>query len=523
MSQASPNRRQSNGASSVRLRCAASAWVLLAAGALVLSSSLSAQTWTTQATIQVRAAATTNGGLAPAGEQRKDLVTTLQPTFQLSGQGARLRLNALVSADLVNYARDSQPDRASPRVRFDLGAALAERLLFVDSSIDVHQTEVDPFAPRAEIGAGGTRQTSSTYRVSPYLTYALSPQSTLLARHEEMLSQSDSGATPNQRFSRTRLRAERRPTPYGGSLELSKEDARFSGNGEGRWTIESGKAIGDVAINAELVVGPIIGVEQTTFLLERHRDHRYGAHLRWSPGERTQLLAELEHRFFGTGWDLSLRHRTPFMSFSLRWNRTPVTSTTSVGAAPAGTDLSTFLDAILTTRFPDAAARAALVSSLISTRGLRTKLPGAIEIFADYAQLQNGATATWVLLGSRNTVTLSVYQQTLRQFTRSGDVIGGVQLAGADNRQAGATLGLNRRLTPQMAVDLTSTWSRITGLAARSGDRTAQRTHRLSVLRALSERTGLSLGVQYDKLGTTVVGIDSYDAASAFIGLNHRF
>ena len=497
--------------------------MFLAAGALVLSPSLSAQTWTTQATIHVNAAATTNGALAPAGEQRKDLVTTLQPTFQLSGQGELLRLNALVSADLVSYARDSQPDRVSPRVRFDLGATLAERLLYIDSSIDVHQTEVDPFAPRAEIGAGATRQTTSTYRISPHLNYALSPQSTLLARHEEVLSRSDAGATPNQHFSRTMLRAERRPTPYGGSLELSKDDARFSGNGEGRWTIESVKAIGDVAINAEFVVGPIIGVDQTTFLFEEHRDHRYGAHLRWSPGERTQLLAVLEHRFFGTGWDLSLRHRTPFMSFSLRWNRTPVTSATSVVAAPAATDLSTFLDAILTTRYPDAAARAALVSRLVSTRGLRTNLPGAIEIFANYAQLQNGATATWVLLGSRNTLTSTVYQQTLRQLTRSGDVTGGVQLAGADNRQTGATLGLNRRLTPQMAADLTSSWSRITGVAARSGDRTAQRTHRLAVLRTLSERTGLSLGAQYDKLGTIVVGFGSYEATSAFIGLNHRF
>ena len=150
-------------------------------------------------------------------------------------------------------------------------------------------------------------------------------------------------------------------------------------------------------------------------------------------------------------------------------------------------------------------------------------MPGAIEIFANYAQLQNGATATWVLLGSRNTLTSTVYQQTLRQLTRSGDVTGGVQLAGADNRQTGATLGLNRRLTPQMAADLTSSWSRITGVAARSGDRTAQRTHRLAVLRTLSERTGLSLGAQYDKLGTRVVGFGSYEATSAFIGLNHRF
>jgi uncharacterized protein (PEP-CTERM system associated) len=522
-----------NDPSHTRLRSDAGGWFrvlgaptvssLLVATATVMPLSLRAQTWAAQVVVQANATATSNGTLAPSGDERKDLVTTVRPTFQVSGEGASFKLKALVGADLVSYARNSQPDRVSPLLRADLNARLAERLLFLDASIDVHQAELDPYAPRTESGTTQNRRIASAYRVSPYLSYEILPSSTLLARYEETVIQSDADTLPNQRFSKIQVRAERKPVPLGGSLELVKQDARLSGSSDSRWTVESFKAGGDFAISGEVIVGPVIGAERSMFFLQQHTDSLYGAHLQWTPSERTQLLAEVQHRFFGTGWNLSLRHRTPFMSFALRLNRAPVTSSTSAGVAPAGTDLSVFLDSILTTRYPDAAVRSALVSSLVSSRGLRTNLAGAVDILAEYAQLQSGASATWVLLGSRNTVSLSLYQQTLGQLARPGDVIGSLLPANADNRQTGATLDLNRKLTPQMSIDLASTWSRISGLAARLGDVTEQQTHRLAVIRTLSPHTGASAGLQYNKLRTTVVGVDSHTATAAFVGLNHRF
>ena len=211
------------------------------------------------------------------------------------------------------------------------------------------------------------------------------------------------------------------------------------------------------------------------------------------------------------------------MTFTVLWNRSPVTSTTSVGVVPAGADLSAFLGSILTTRYPNPAERSAFVSNLVATRGLNTNVAGAIDIMANYAQLQNRASATWVLLGARNTITLSVYRQTLRQLTRADSVITGMAPAGSDNQQTGATVSFNRRLTPQMSVDLTTTLSKIRGLALREGDVTDQQTHRLSMTRSMSPRSTLSMGLQYTKFDTTLVGLDSYTATAAFVGLNHRF
>ncbi|MEQ1686692.1 MAG: TIGR03016 family PEP-CTERM system-associated outer membrane protein [Burkholderiaceae bacterium] len=482
-----------------------------------------AQTWTTQAAVQANLTATNNAELLASGSDRKDLITTVRPTFSIAGESAAIRLNARIGADLVDYARRSQPNRVSPVVRADLNATLAERLFFLDSSVDVHQAEIDPYSSRAENSTTSNRRTSSTYRISPYLNYEFSPQSSVLARHAEAISRSDSEQLTNQRFSTSQVRADYKGAPFGGYVTVLKDETRFADRSESDWSLESFKSSGDVLIGGELVVGPSFGAERSKFLLEDQSDSVYGAHVRWNPGARTQLAAEVERRFFGTGWDLSLRHRTPFMTFAVLWNRAPVTSTTSVGVVPAGADLSAFLSSILTTRYPNPAERSAFVSNLVASRGLNTNVPGAIDIMANYAQLQNRASASWVLLGPRNTVTLSVYRQTLRQLTRADSVIAGMTPAGSDNQQTGATLSFNRRLTPQMSAELNSTLSKIRGLALREGDVTDQQTHRMSLSRSMSPRSTVSMGLQYTKFDTTLIGLDSYTAIAAFVGLNHRF
>jgi uncharacterized protein (PEP-CTERM system associated) len=497
----------------------------LSAALAGMPASLCAQVWRTEAAVQANLTATSNGALAPSGDERKDLILSVRPTLRVSADGANLKLKALVGADLVSYARGSQPDRITPAVRADMNATLAERLLFVDASIDSHQAEVDPYAPRSESGTTQNRRVATTYRLSPYVNYEISPRSTLLARYDEVQSRSsgDADTLANQRLSAYQLRAQTKPLPLGGSIELLRQDTRISGSGNADFVLESVKVVGDIAFGGEFTVGPILGRERTKLLLEEHSDTLYGAHVLWAPGDRTRLEAEVDHRFFGTGWDLSLRHRTPFASMALRWSRAPVTAATSLGVAAPGSDLTSFLDAILTTRYPDAATRAALVSSLISSRGLPNSLGGGIDVLADYAQLQSRADATLVLLGTRNTVSIAAYRQTLTQLHRSGDSIGSLLPLAADNRQTGAAVDLNRKLTPQLSVDLRLGWSRISGLAARTGDVTEEQTYRLSMIQALSLRTGLSAGLQYNKFKTTVVGNEPYAATAAFVGLSHRF
>ena len=52
---------------------------------------------------------------------------------------------------------------------------------------------------------------------------------------------------------------------------------------------------------------------------------------------------------------------------------------------------------------------------------------------------------------------------------------------------------------------------------------TDQQTHRLALSRSMSPRSTVSAGLQYTKFDTTLIGLDSYEAVAAFVGLNHRF
>ncbi|MEO5883680.1 MAG: TIGR03016 family PEP-CTERM system-associated outer membrane protein [Caldimonas sp.] len=477
-----------------------------------------AQTWSTETRLRAATAATTNGGLAPGGEERKDLVTAVTPSFAVDAEGLRFKLRGFVSVDLVGYARGSQSNRIAPTAEIDFAAALVERLFFLDSSVDIRSAQRDPFAARADNLATSNSRTAAAYRVSPFLRYEASPLLTLLARQDEEVTQSGTDELANRHFSRTQLRAERRPAPYGGSIELVSQRQRYSSDGADDWNLDALLLKGDVSFGGDLVVGPLLAYERSKAFAETTDRTGIGAHLRWSPNERLLLAGAVQQRFFGTGWELNFRHRTPLTSFQVQASRTPA----NTGTAPRSR-LNTFLDSILTTRYPDASARGALVANMIAVGGFRNELASSAAVVASYPQVQGGARAAWVFLGSRNTVSVSAYHETLRTISRPAAPSGPLPLVDADNRQAGAAIGFNRRLTPQSSIDLTSSWSRIRGLGDRDGDESTEWAHRLTLTRQVSLRTAVSAGLQYRRLGTNATGADPFSAADAFVGLNHRF
>jgi uncharacterized protein (PEP-CTERM system associated) len=181
------------------------------------------------------------------------------------------------------------------------------------------------------------------------------------------------------------------------------------------------------------------------------------------------------------------------------------------------------LDAILTTRYSDPAARVALVDSLIASRGLQSSFPGAADVFASYAQLHTGVEANWMLLGTRNTVSMSVYGQTLRRLVRPDDPVVPLTAAAADYRQYGGVAAFNRKLSPQTSLDVSLRGSSVIGLGDHEGDKTTEKTFRVAWAREVSPRSTLTIGAQRSLIRTTVSTAWPYSVDSGFIGLRHRF
>ena len=73
----------------------------------------------------------------------------------------------VLASTLSPRSEDFKANAAAMQVAIDdLNATLAPRLLFLDSSVDVHQAEIDPYSSRAENSTTSNRRTSSTYRVT---------------------------------------------------------------------------------------------------------------------------------------------------------------------------------------------------------------------------------------------------------------------------------------------------------------------------------------------------------------------
>lgn len=466
---------------------------------------------------------TDNGGLSVAGQERSDLIVSIRPQLRLTRRSAALTFDLDAAATLLGYANGTQSGGLLPDVRASLTSVLLDRWVYLDAQAQVRRSEVDPFGTRADQGTTLNGRTSGIYRLSPYIERELAPGTTFLARHDLALSTNASGDASRLLTNQTLARLERKPLRLGGAVELTHLTSETQGDFGRRFTLDTGRVRGAFAVTENLVLGAIAGQERSEYLLSDYTDTLYGVSAQWKPGPRTELSVELENRFFGRSGSLAIRHRMPSMSFSLVANRQPALASSSLGVLGQGADVRSFLDAILTTRYPDPAARLGVVDNLVTSRGLDTQTSQAIDIVANVPQLITTVQGTWAWLSARNAASVVLYSQTTRQLTRDGDPFTNLVVSSAESRQTGGSVQLSRRLSPQLSATVLSRWSKISGLASRDGDVSDQKIVRLSVQREISPRTGVSAGIQHTRFKTTVVGQNSYDATLAFVGMSHRF
>jgi uncharacterized protein (PEP-CTERM system associated) len=475
--------------------------------------------------------ATDNVDLTTNDEARSDLILNVTPQLDFSTNGARFKARGTVGLSLTHHLQGEQRDRILPAVSGSLNAALVERWLFLDASADLTTIESNAFGVRPSERSTTNRRVAEAYRVSPYIERELSRELSLLARADtqwtrlpsDELNGSTDVQSQNVHVQRNTLTLEHKPVPLGGAVELSSQKTRYKDDTDALLQVEGARAVVSAAVGGDTVVSAVAGRERSRFTFSEERDDVFGLRLRWVPSPRTELKAAIEDRFFGKGVDVSLTHRNPQVSVSLELTRGPVIEPVFLGVAPRGTDLAAYLDQILTTRIADPVARRDAVRDLLESRGLPDTLTRPISVVAQYAQIQETVNATLVLLGRRNTLSLTVFTARLERLVRPGDP--DIGTADQDNQQVGGDILYNRRLSPLTAAELGMSWSNIKGLADRKGDRTRQLNYRFGLTRRLGLRTDLSIGVlrQEATLSTESGSDSSIDESSAFVGLSHRF
>jgi len=466
-------------------------------------------------------AATDNSGLSPSGQERGDLIAMVRPKVSYFRQTSRLELDFAAAANLLAYAKGTQKSEVLPELRAFARSELIERWLYFDAAAQVGQTESNSFGARVGEFSTVNRRTATSFRASPYVLRDLSSNSFVLALYD--LATDNNGADTGARrvSQRTVVRYDVKPAPVGAAFEVVRLDNETHGAEGSRLTVDTGRAIASVALQNQMTLRVIGGVDHSDIASRSHTDPLYGASVLWNPGPRTSLDGTLEHRFFGLGGSLALRHRTPLTSFAVAMGRAPATSTVPRSQVDARSGLRPLLDAILTSRYPDPAVRRGLVESVIETRALDVRLPNPTSIVADYQQLQTDVNATWLYLGTRNTAALTLYTQKLEPLMHEGDPP--PPSGQNDRREAGASLQVGRRLEPNLSADVVVRWSKMTGLGARAGETSDEWVQRVLISRTISTRTTISAGLQHNRFSSTAAGQHDYKATLAFVGMHHNF
>lgn len=487
--------------------------------------------WRIEPSIGATVTTTSNSGMAfsPA-KAEKDVILDVEPRLTVRGRSASFTLDGSVAARALVYAGSTQENRLLPSGNMALNANLVDRWLYFDTSVLLEQVAADPYTTRADDASSINKINSLQYRFSPYLQHSFTPSLSLTVRSDNIWTKrrgefNQNDPRRNSKQEKESLVFEQKPLPLGLSIEAARETTSFMTGVETVLQIGSARAIVSYALDPTFVVGLVGGTERSEYTLSQSTDNIVGTRVLWVPTERTELKADYEKRFFGTGGTLQLKHRSPFVALSVNLSRQPSALGTSFLLNPAvGGDTQTLLDAIFTTRYPNPAERAVIVNNVISGLGISSNLGQPVEVFADYAQLTTASSVSAAFQGVRSTVVARLFTSRSRQLNPEDTPFVPTLGIIADNTQKGLSIDFNRRLTRTLSTDVGLGYSMIEGLAAAEGLSTKNFALRLGLTQALSPRTKVTLGARYLRTDLVTVGQEaSAKEVATFIGMTHRF
>ena len=469
-------------------------------------------------------AVTDNGESAASSDRRSDVIASIRPRLRWKRRGSDLEVDLDAAAKVLGHSNAERRGRVLPDVRASLRSTLVEKWLIVDADARVRQAEARAYGTRADDSRVASQRTEGTYSLRPHVQRLLAPDTLLSGAYSVTLTTNgaDAGARGVTRSGVIRL--ERLPVPFGAAVEFARLDTETGRAERSRLSIQTLRVSGSTVLADEWTLGAVAGQERVRFLGNAQTDPLYGVDLKWKPTLRTSVAASVEHRFFGVGGAMAASHRTPNLSLGVLVSRQPALAPSALRVG-SNADLRTYLDAILTTRYPDAAVRDGVVDSLLRAQGIDTRAPVASTVVAQYPQLLTTASAHVALLGRRDTAAVTVFVQTSRLLEHRGDTAStgaGVPIVD-DSRQFGASFQLNHRLTPQVSAEAIVRLSRIVGFAERSGDASNETVYRLTLLRHVSDQYALSAGLQHNRFETNVAGLTSYQATTLFVGASYQF
>jgi uncharacterized protein, PEP-CTERM system associated len=479
-----------------------------------------------QPAVTARETYTDNANFGYGGPAQGDWISEVIPSLTVQSVTPRLQLSGSMQFDAINYLHHTLPSMVLPNGGFDGILTAIPNHLFLDAGVTAVQSPNDLLLPSNPGTSTFNTFTTYDYHVSPDFRGQLPAEMQYDLRSDNSWSHSVNvpvGFLDNTYLGHDSAELSKKPQSLGFSLKVEQFDNSFGGATGESTRQQIGRLILRAALDPQFIVGLRGGAERENFLPGYSWHSIRGAEFDWKPTDRTDISAYGERRFFGNGFQYSVHHRTPWFALNFSGGRDISTTPQELFSLPATGNVAGLLDAMLMTQYPDPAARAQAVQSLMTNENLPNSMASPSLLFAPLVYLSESNTATAVWTGRRSAISFSVFE--LRSQVLAGTTFStalpAASLFEGSNVQRGASIDANRHISPLTSLALTVTGSRVEGIGSAAGFSMSQTATTLRAIRQLSPRTDFTVGVRNQQFSSPL--LPSGREKAVFVALDHRF
>ncbi len=482
------------------------AWLLalpLAALALAPEAARS-QTWRIVPSLTISETYSDNVALLSDELARRGWISDLIPGIRIDANGARLKGYLDYRLHQLYYSDERQLDSTQHILASSATLEAIEKILFIDGRAEISQQNRSPLEASVSVdrpSASNNRIETRTFQLSPYTRGRISDLAVYQLRYNASYVRSEGGELPTTRVGELigRIRNASSFAKIGWAVDVNSLTARSDEIG----TLDNSRVRGLLiySIDPLLNVSAIYGRETTDFSgIAQRTTNTHGVGVNWQPSPRTQLAADVEKRFFGTGHTAMLSYRAARTALRFTSSRDAVVLP---GLLPGSSSNSVYglLTDLFATAIPDPAQRAEAARRRLDETGIPASFPLATGSLTSRPLIYDSQTATIALLGTRSTATLRFTR--LDQRGARALLPDEIPVLGEDVRQTGVTGSWAYRLTP--ATTMTGSATALRTEDAGIGSLTTRQTlFSLSLSTQLGPRTTASLGVRHAEFDSPV-------------------
>ena len=459
---------------------------------------------------------TNNGPLVP-NDPPSEQILEVTPGIRVVLNGPRAKGFLDYSLSALYHAQGTSGDNFRNALNADMTFEAVDNRLFIDASGIISDEVISAYGTQSFGRVDANRSETKSFRVSPYVRGMLGSMAEYELRYSLETLQTDTifRSDITAQDLALSLRSDISGRRFGWLADASVQEADYSLDRRTRSNLVRGGLL--YAASPQLLLTLLAGRESNDIITPTRESYSTtGLNLDWRPSNRTRLQVGVERRYFGTGHNVSLEHRSGRTVWRFVDARDVADSPLDAQTASLGSVYS-LLDNLYATQEPDPVRRAQLVEAELLRLGLPANANGLQGVLASTATLDRAQQLSVALVGMRDVVTVALTRSSSRRLG-TGLNVGDDLDNGNVIRQQAWSVNYSHRLTPITTYNAGVTWQKYDGLVA--GETNRLTSIALGMTTRISLRTSATLQLLralYDRAG------GSYRETAVSALITHRF